>query len=78
MAGMLTSEAAPTGTTRLGRLAGRERGWAEPTVRVRAAAQLSGVVVGVAYLGCNKNCQASARPYERSAPRRHSTMGEAS
>ena len=43
MVGLLTSAEPPTGTTRLSRLAGRERGRPRETVRVRAAAQLSAV-----------------------------------
>ena len=44
MDGLLTSGEPPTGTTRLSRLAGRERGRPRETVRVRAAAQLPRVV----------------------------------
>ena len=41
---LLTSGEPPTGTTRLSEMAGRERGRPWETVRVRAAAQLPGVV----------------------------------
>ena len=68
MAGLLTSEAAPTGATRLSDWLGRERRRAGETVRVRAGAQLPGVG---RWYGLpeerRKNRWASARPNERPA-----------